>query len=137
MDWQELATLVSKGPVVALLTFAQPDLPIPGDWNDTTAKTAKFVLAVGGAYLASLLRPRAKKKKALEFFIIMLVALGMLVLYQHLLDTPPRVDQVRLFDISLILSFGLFFLCEGFCVGELVAFLFGTIGKLWKKQGRA
>jgi hypothetical protein len=94
-------------------------------------------LAVGGAYLASLPRPRAKKKRALQFFIVMVVALGMLALYQHLLYTPPRVDQVRLFDISLILSFGLFFLCEGCCAGELVAFLFGTIGKLWKKEDGA
>jgi hypothetical protein len=130
MNWQEL---VSKGPIVTLLVLAQPDLLIPGDWNAAAAKTAKFLLAIGGAYLGSLLRPRTNKKRALVFFVIMLLALAMLLLYQHLLNTPPRVEQVRLFNCSLVIGFGLFFLCEGFCVGELVAFLFAKVGA-WKKK---
>jgi len=130
VNWQEL---VSKGPIVALLVLAQPDLLIPGDWNAAAAKAAKFLLAIGGAYLGSLLRPRANKKRALLFFAIMLLALAMLLLYHHLLNTPPRFEQVRLFDWLLVISFGLLFLGEGYCVGELVAFLFAKVGALKKK----
>ena len=128
-----LPELIKRGPVAFLLVYAQQSrLPIPGDWNAVATKFAEFILAMVGAYIGGLWHVRSNKKRAVRLLLFTLACVGTLALYIHILDKPPREEQIRLFTVGLGASFVVFFFSEGFCLGEIVVYLFTKVKNLGK-----